>query len=39
MEYIWEYVEKLVAFVILCNIMKNIMPEGKDNKIIRLMIG
>lgn len=39
MEYLWEYTQKLVAFVILCNILKNIMPENNDTKIIRFMIG
>lgn len=38
-EYLWEYTQKLVAFVILCNILKNIMPENNDTKIIRFMIG
>ncbi len=39
MEYLWEYTQKLVAFVILCNILKNIMPDNNDAKIIRFMIG
>lgn len=38
MEYLWEYTQKLVAFVILCNILKNIMPDNNDAKIIRFMI-
>lgn len=39
MGYIWEYVEKLLAFVILCNILKSILPDGGKNKIFNLIIG